>query len=380
MVAAMQRGSLVAAAAQWRRALSAIALLAAVGALIAGASSAPARPQPAACKNVINGTAASESLDGTAANDRIGGLAGDDRLTGEGGNDCLDGGLDSDALLGGAGDDLLEGSSGNDTLSGEAGADDLKGGRDVDRLDGGDGNDRLWGGGSTDFLHGGPGADVLRGGSGSDRLYGGAGRDTILGGPGNDDIREVPDGYAAADGVDSDHNKIDAGPGRDRLNVANGRRDEVDCGPGRDTVKADKGDRLKHCEKRRYLISPFPAVTPHRGGPARRFLIKFRSLETVGRSGEFFSVSVKGPPGSGCKTLTTNSLGVSYHRDRAVRYRLRPFAGKGRAARRWCHGLYRGAVTFMRATASCSIAPDSAPPGGCAEEVPIGRFSFRVRG
>jgi hypothetical protein len=342
----------------------AVALAAAVG-VFGTSSQAPARPQPSACKNLIQGTNAPESLLGTPANDRILGLAGDDRLTGEAGNDCLDGGFDSDELHGGPGDDLLEGGNGNDTITGDGGADELDGGRDTDRLDGGDGNDSLHGGAATDFLHGGAGADVLRGEGGSDRIYGDAGRDRIIGGPGNDDIREVPDGYVSGADVDSDHNRIEAGPGRDRLNVANGRRDIVNCGPGRDTVKADKGDRLKHCEKRRYLISPFPEVNPHRGGPKRHFLVKFRSLETVGRTGTFFSISVKGPSGTGCKALTANSLGMSYHRDRAVRYRLRPFKGKGRAAHSWCHGLYRGDVSFM---------------GADSQQVPIGRFSFRVRG
>ena len=43
-------------------------------ALVVLAGSVPARPNPAACKNVIKGTALPESLDGTAKNDRILGL------------------------------------------------------------------------------------------------------------------------------------------------------------------------------------------------------------------------------------------------------------------------------------------------------------------
>jgi hypothetical protein len=360
----------------WLRLGCTAAALAAAGALVAGAISAPARPKASACENLIQGTPASETLTGTPANDRILGLAGDDRLIGQSGDDCLDGGFDADELVGGPGDDRIEGSNGNDVIEGDAGKDELMGDRDVDRLDGGDGNDRLRGGGSTDFLRGGPGADVLRGEGGSDRLYGGAGGDTIEAGAGNDDIREVPDGYVAGESLDTGHNRIDAGAGRDRLDVANGRRDVVTCGSGKDTVKADRGDRLKGCERRRYRISPFPEVLPRRGGRKRAFLVEFRSLEDVSRNGESFSIEVSGPPGRGCGSLATSSLGMAYHRDRAVRYRLRPFARKGKKAKRWCRGRYTGKVSFVRDRA-CAGQPK---PGGCAEEMPIGRFSFRVRG
>ena len=360
----------------WLRLGCTAAALAAAGALAAGAISAPARTKAPACKNVIRGTPASETLTGTAADDRILGLAGDDRLIGQEGDDCLDGGFDADELIGGPGDDRIDGSNGNDVLEGDAGRDQLSGGRDIDRLDGGTGNDRLRGGSSTDFLRGGPDADLLQGEGGSDRLAGGAGGDRIEAGAGNDDIREVPDGYAAGESLDTGHNRIDTGPGRDRLDVANGRRDIVKCGAGKDTVKADKGDRLKGCEGRHYRISPFPEALPHRGGRSRAFLVKFRSLEDVSRRGESFSIEVSGPPGRGCGRLATSSSGIAYHRDRAVRYRLRPFARKGKKAKRWCRGRYIGKVTFVRERA-CAGQPE---PGGCVEDVRIGRFSFRVRG
>jgi Ca2+-binding RTX toxin-like protein len=350
----------------WLRPGRTAAVLAAVIALVAGAISASARPKLSACKNLINGTPASETLDGTPAADRILGLGGDDRLIGEAGNDCLDGGLDNDELIGGTGDDRLEGQTGNDVIEGDTGADELRGQEGEDRLDAGAGADRLAGGGGNDFMIGGPGRDLLQGEGGADRIYGGLGPDTIDGGQGNDDIREVPDGYAGAVSLDWGHNKIAAGPGRDRLNVANGRRDVVDCGPGRDTLRADKGDRLRHCEKRHYLISPFPDVSPRRGGRSRSFMVKFRSLATIGKAGDFFSISVKGPAGKGCGSLETNSAGVSYHRDRAVRYRLRPFTGKGRQAKRWCRGRYTGKVDYLAAPTAKGLS--------------VGRFSFRVHG
>jgi hypothetical protein len=334
-----------------------------VAALALFAASAPARPHPSACKNVITGTALPESLDGTPGNDRILGLGGDDRLTGAGGNDCLNGGFDSDQLIGDAGDDRLEGSNGADVLAGDAGADDLMGQQDTDRLDGGAGRDRLWGGGAADSLAGGGGADVLRGQGGNDRLHGGGGPDTLLGGFGSDRIDEVPGAYAATDPLDTGRNRIDAGGGRDRIDVANGRRDRVECGGGRDTVKSDRIDRLKHCEKRRDLISPFPEVTPAKGGPKRAFLVKFRSIQAVGPRADWFTISVKGPPG--CGKVETTSEGVAYHADRAVRYQLRPFRAKGKMAKRWCFGRYRGNVGYSRSG---------------AKDVPIGRFSFRVHG
>jgi hypothetical protein len=339
-------------------------LVAAVAAaVISMAASAPARPHPSACKNVITGTVLPESLEGTPGNDRILGLAGDDRLIGRRGNDCLNGGLDSDQLIGSAGDDRVVGSSGEDALEGDAGADDLVGQQDGDRLDGGAGADRLWGGGAVDVLRGGAGGDVLRGGDANDRLFGGAGRDALFGGPGNDYMTEVPARYSAVDSLDTGRNRIAAGPGRDTIDVANGRRDVIECGAGRDTVKADKGDRLRHCERRRYLISPFPTVSPARGGRKRAFLVKLRSIQPVGPSADYFSISVKGP--RGCGSLEATSIGMRYHADRGVRYRLRPFRGRGRKAKRWCSGRYRGVVSYSR-------------PG--AADMRIGRFSFRVHG
>jgi Ca2+-binding RTX toxin-like protein len=45
------------------------------------------------------------------------------------------------------------------------------------------------------------------------------------------------------------HDAIDAGAGNDTINAVDGVRETVDCGSGRDTVRADRRDRLRHCEK-----------------------------------------------------------------------------------------------------------------------------------
>ena len=43
--------------------------------------------------------------------------------------------------------------------------------------------------------------------------------------------------------------RVNGGPGNDRVDAANGRRDRVNCGKGRrDRVRADRKDRLRGCE------------------------------------------------------------------------------------------------------------------------------------
>ncbi|HEV7752470.1 MAG TPA: hypothetical protein VGO71_13080 [Baekduia sp.] len=145
------------------------------------------------CTNVIRGTRDDDVLRGTAFGDRLLGNDGDDLLKGSGADDCLEGG---------SGDDVLDGGGGNDRLSGSSGR---------DRLIGGKGNDRL------------------TGGKGNDRLSAGAGNDTLSPGSGRD--------------------AIDGGAGNDTINAVDGVRETVECGSGRDTVRADRRDRLKHCEK-----------------------------------------------------------------------------------------------------------------------------------
>ncbi len=145
------------------------------------------------CTNIIRGTRDDDVVRGTAFGDRLVGGDGDDLLKGQGADDCLEGGT---------GDDVL---------------------------DGGDGNDRLAGSAGRDRLSGGTGDDKLTAGKGNDRLTGGPGNDTISPGSGRD--------------------VVDAGGGNDTINSVDGVKETIDCGAGRDTVRADKRDRLKHCEK-----------------------------------------------------------------------------------------------------------------------------------
>ena len=146
-----------------------------------------------ACTNIIRGTRDDDVVRGTAFGDRLVGGDGDDLLKGQGADDCLEGGT---------GDDVL---------------------------DGGDGNDRLAGSAGRDRLSGGTGDDKLTGGKGNDRLTGGPGNDTISPGSGRD--------------------VVDAGGGNDTINSVDGVKETIDCGAGKDTVRADRRDRLKHCEK-----------------------------------------------------------------------------------------------------------------------------------
>jgi hypothetical protein len=145
------------------------------------------------CANIIRGTRDDDVVRGTAFGDRLVGGDGDDLLKGQGADDCLEGG---------AGDDVL---------------------------DGGDGNDRLAGSAGRDRLSGGTGDDKLTAGKGNDRLTGGPGNDTISPGSGRD--------------------VVDAGGGNDTINSVDGVKETIDCGTGKDTVRADRRDRLKHCEK-----------------------------------------------------------------------------------------------------------------------------------
>jgi RTX calcium-binding nonapeptide repeat (4 copies) len=135
-----------------------------------------------------------------------------------------------DALVGTPGRDLICGLRGSDRINGRGGDDALFG----DRCAGEPSNPRP--GRAAD----GDGHDRLRGGPGRDRLYGSRGRDTLAGGLG----RDILEGGRGQD-------RLSGGPGPDTLNVRDGKRDRVDCGPGRDRVRADRRDRLARCERPR---------------------------------------------------------------------------------------------------------------------------------
>jgi hypothetical protein len=187
---------------------------------LTGNGAPPAGPKPGPCANDQNGTAANDTLNGTDFGDNLFGFAGNDTLNGLGGDDCLTGGNGNDRLNGGEGKDTLEGNSGNDVEDG---------GNGNDKGSGGSGRDRMSGGAGNDSLNGQSGNDTVSGGTGNDRLSGSTGNDKINGGSGK--------------------NTYSGGPGKDTISAANGRVERIDCGSGRDSVRADRKDKVKHCEK-----------------------------------------------------------------------------------------------------------------------------------
>ena len=237
------------------------------------------------------------------------------------------------------------------------------------------GDDRITGGGGRDCLDGGPGDDLLSGRSGNDVVTGGPGSDRLAGGTGADRLNDALSSYAL--GLSVGKNRIAGGPGSDEVEVANARRDIVRCGPGRDHVRADRADRLIGCERKTFLSSPVPSASPYRGARKTTFLVRFRAIEEVATNGEFFTITVTGPPG--CGEIETSSLGVRYRKDAVVRYRVKPFGADGKSAKRWCRGVYRGSVSFEQVLAA-GCGPASLPAAaGCTWGTRIGGFSFRVR-
>lgn len=108
-------------------------------------------------------------------------------------------------------------------------------------------------------VRGGPRPGTVRGGPGEDFIQSRSLRDTIEAGRGSDTIYahalEV-EGLARAtftlERPVGPGGRILAGPGSDRINVRNGRRDLTYCGRGNDVVIADRFDRLFGCERARY--------------------------------------------------------------------------------------------------------------------------------
>lgn len=169
---------------------------------------------PPGSNGLVEGPASSVTLHQVGSN-------GPDRMTGGRESSALRGRGGNDTLLGGAGPDGLFGGSGADTLYGDSGEDLMHGGTGRDVLYGGSGPDELFGGAGKDYLYGGPGPDLLIGGPGSDRIVDRAGRTTVRTGS-------------------------QTGPGRDYVNVRDGRGDDiVRCTTRRTVVVADAGDRLR---------------------------------------------------------------------------------------------------------------------------------------
>ncbi len=152
--------------------------------------------------NVVQGTAANDTLTGTAGRDSISGLDGNDSITGLAGDDVLIGDNGDDTLLGGGGSDTLRGGAGDDSLDGEANG---TGPGMVDYADYSDAQAEVTVnlGLSTAQNTGGAGTDTLVniegviGSSFDDTLIGSAFDDVFVGNAGDDSI----DGGAGFDAV-----------------------------------------------------------------------------------------------------------------------------------------------------------------------------------
>jgi Ca2+-binding RTX toxin-like protein len=204
---------------------------------------------------------------GTKGPDVIVGGRGPNVISGAGGNDVICGGSGRDVIHGDRGSDAIDGKRGNDSVHGGRGSDEVEGGSDRDEVFGESGNDALQGGrGNRDDVDGGPGDDEVGGGPGAlDSLMGGVGRDRIDGGAGTHDIASyrgaggpvavnlgagtvsgaeeerlvgIEDavggsGEDVLSGSDTASNRLDGGPGDDRL-LGVWRSDQAFGGPGSD--------------------------------------------------------------------------------------------------------------------------------------------------
>ncbi|MET0304917.1 MAG: calcium-binding protein [Solirubrobacterales bacterium] len=247
------------------RVWAAFALCCGVGLIFAGPAAAGAAPLCDGQRATIFSNEA--TIAGTKGPDVIVGGRGPNEIFGAGGNDVICGGAGHDAIYGDRGNDTIDGKRGNDAIHGGRGSDDVDGGSDRDQVVGGSGNDGLYGGrGDRDEVDGGPGDDEAGGGPGAfDSLIGGVGRDRIDGGAGNHDIASYrgAGGPVAVDlgsglvtgaeqerlagiedavggsgedvllGSDTTSNRLDGGPGDDRL-LGLWRSDQAYGGPGSD--------------------------------------------------------------------------------------------------------------------------------------------------
>jgi Ca2+-binding RTX toxin-like protein len=218
----------------------------------------------------------------------------------------------------------------------------------ADRIEGTAAGETIDALGGDDVVNGNRGPDCIFGGDGSDHLEGGFGEDTIRGGRGDDLI-----------GGGQERSSIAGGPGSDRISSSNGVADAVDCGSGADRVLADRSDRLTGCERVRFAVSPYPLVTPRRGGSETTFTVYFRALYPAGGGRGRYVI---GAVHSGeCRTGYSSFGRVSkgrIERGEIVRFRLPPGPHGG-----WCPGVFHGVGHWERGS----------------EDIRLGRFAFRVR-
>lgn len=162
-------------------------------------------------------------------------------------------------ILGTRGPDVIAGGRGRNVIVGGGGSDLICGGSGRDRIAGDRGNDTLRGGpGNRDEVDGGPGDDDVEGGSGAfDTLVGGIGRDRVDGGAGGHDIAsyrgaggaiEVDLAQGVVLGAESERligiEDVLGGAGEDTLSGTASTANRLDGGPGDDRlVGSSMGDR-----------------------------------------------------------------------------------------------------------------------------------------
>ena len=102
----------------------------------------------------------------------------------------------------------------------------------------GPGANRIFGPLGESHLHTSGGPDLLVGGPSTDSIIGAAGRDRLIGGGGDDRL-------SPGSGRDT----VDAGGGDDQISTSDDQVDRIDCGPGEDRVRgAGPEDTVRNCE------------------------------------------------------------------------------------------------------------------------------------
>ena len=357
-----------------------------------GARCESAGPDPLFVVRLGDGNDFAQSINDRAAGHRV-------ELHGEDGDDSLDSDASSDLLDGGAGNDMLSpddndsgpadrvvGGPGKDTLqtgnpTGTAGpigvsfdgvandgypgeADDYA--PDLEDLSatavavpiafvGTDGAnvvqlrsesaDTVQGLGGDDLIDGANGNDALDGGAGNDTIYGGGNDDVIVGGPGLDSLS----GEGSASGM------FISVAGNDRIDAADGVREQLNCGPGADTAIVDALDVVPQdpgslCEAVQRGGAAGSSVSIGRGGlKVKRGRIRVKLGCPAGGATCKGRVSVRTAKevrlGSGRRKVTVASGPFSVQAGRSTAVRLRPSSAGRRLLRRVSSVRVRVTVT-----------------------------------